>query len=34
MMILQDDKELFPPYHGGYLVRLDAVERTLSWRTP
>lgn len=26
MVILEDDKQFFPPYNGGYLVRMDAVE--------
>lgn len=27
MVILEDDKNFFPPYNGGYLVRMDAVQR-------
>lgn len=26
MVILEDDKQFFPPYNGAYVVRMDAVE--------
>lgn len=27
MVILEDDRNFFPPYHGAYVVRMDAVEK-------